>query len=87
LASCNRSHFSRKIAFACQQLVQGNRDLASLLEQNSVIPPIVVQDEIATGQLWESDISLDLTESFYAVTMKRKFPNPLVGKLLAQDSL
>ena len=70
-----------------KQRVQGNRDLASLLEQNSVIPPIVVQDEIATGQLWESDISLDLTESFYAVTMKRKFPNPLVGKLLAQDSL
>lgn len=118
-----------------KQRVQGNRDLASLLEQNpvilpssgssvrqgfdalierqgirpniaaevddmammrllvrddagvAVIPPIVVQDEIATGQLWESDISLDLTESFYAVTMIRKFPNPLIGKLLAQDSL
>ena len=118
-----------------KQRVQGNRDLASLLEQNpvilpssgssvrqgfdalmerrgirpniaaevddmammrllvrddagvAVIPPIVVQDEIATGQLWESDLSLDLTESFYAVTMKRKFPNPLVGALLAQDGL
>ena len=53
----------------------------------AVIPPIVVQDEISTGQLWESDVSLDLTESFYAVTMKRKFPNPLVAKLLARDGL
>ncbi|WP_417610687.1 LysR family transcriptional regulator [Parasphingorhabdus sp.] len=53
----------------------------------AVIPPIVVQDEIASGQLCESDLSLDLTESFYAVTMKRKFPNPLVAQLLARDSL
>ncbi|MEH6759074.1 MAG: LysR family transcriptional regulator [Parasphingorhabdus sp.] len=48
----------------------------------AVIPPIVVRDEIATGQLLESNINLDLTESFYAVTVKRKFPNSLLARLL-----
>lgn len=48
----------------------------------AVIPPIVVKDEIAAGQLMESSIDLDLTESFYAVTVKRKFPNALLARLL-----
>ena len=48
----------------------------------AVIPPIVVKDEIEAGQLMESPIDLNLTESFYAVTVKRKFPNSLLATLL-----
>ncbi|MET4130182.1 LysR family transcriptional regulator [Roseovarius sp. MBR-6] len=48
----------------------------------AVIPPIVVQDELASGRLVEA-VKLDgLAESFLAVTRDRRFPNPLVATLL-----
>ena len=48
----------------------------------AVVPPIVVQDELASGALKQA-ASLDgVTETFYAVTLKRRFPNPLLGELL-----
>ena len=49
----------------------------------AVLPPIVVKNEIATGLLREADHLVGLTESFHAVTVKRKFPNPLLAGLLA----
>ncbi|MEH6828329.1 LysR family transcriptional regulator [Parasphingorhabdus sp.] len=52
----------------------------------AVIPPIVVKDEIAAGKLLESTINLELTESFYAVTVKRKFPNLLLAMLVDRYS-
>ena len=48
----------------------------------AVLPPIVVQNELQSGMLVESRHQLGLTESFHAVTIARKFPNPLLGKLL-----
>lgn len=49
----------------------------------AVIPPIVVQDELTTGRLVEIARLPDLTEVFFAVTVARKFPNPLVNDVLA----
>lgn len=48
----------------------------------AVLPPIVVKDELAGGLLVEVDEPLGITETFYAVTMERRFPNPLLRTLL-----
>ncbi len=48
----------------------------------AVIPPIVVQDELATGRLVELARLDEITEVFCAVTITRKFPNPLLAKVL-----
>ncbi|PRX37217.1 LysR family transcriptional regulator, transcriptional activator of nhaA [Meinhardsimonia xiamenensis] len=48
----------------------------------AVVPPIVVQDELASGRLAELARLDGLTETFYAVTLRRRFPNPLVREAL-----
>lgn len=48
----------------------------------TLVPPIVVQDELATGLLVEHCRIPDLTESFYAIVQRRRFPNPLLSELL-----
>ncbi len=48
----------------------------------AVVPPIVVKDELAAGTLVESEADLGLSEIFYAVTVDRRFPNPLLRELL-----
>jgi LysR family transcriptional activator of nhaA len=47
----------------------------------AVIPPIVVEQEIRDGRLKVAG-DLGLREDFYAVTLDRRFPNPLVGELI-----
>ncbi len=49
----------------------------------ALVPPIVIKDELASGMLVEAARVPDLTETFYAVTVDRRFPNPLVRELLA----
>jgi LysR family transcriptional regulator, transcriptional activator of nhaA len=48
----------------------------------AVIPPIVVEDELASGRLVEFARLEELSEVFFAVTIARRFPNPLLGELL-----
>lgn len=48
----------------------------------AVIPPIVVQDELAGGLLVTADRLPALSEAFFAVTTKRQYPNPLLADLL-----
>lgn len=48
----------------------------------AVLPPIVVQDELNNGRLIEADRLPDIFETFFAVTIKRRFPNPLLRELL-----
>lgn len=48
----------------------------------AVIPPIVVRDELASGALKEFGQLGQLTETFYAITVARRFPNPLLPVLL-----
>lgn len=48
----------------------------------SVIPPIVVQDELDAGGLVELHRLPELREIFWAVTIRRRFPNPLLDEVL-----
>ena len=48
----------------------------------ALVPPVVVQDEIASGALVVTHRIAEIRETFYAVTASRHFPNPLVGKLI-----
>jgi LysR family transcriptional activator of nhaA len=48
----------------------------------AVLPPIVVKDEIAAGTLIEAEQLPGIGASFYAVTIERRFPNPLLRELL-----
>ncbi|WP_086616748.1 LysR family transcriptional regulator [Erythrobacter tepidarius] len=50
----------------------------------AVIPPIVVQDELAAGLLCELFQLPDLSEVFYAVTIRRTFPNPLLAEVMGR---
>lgn len=48
-----------------------------------VLPPIVVRDELEAGSMVEVEQLPDLVETFYAVTLERRFPNPLIRALLS----
>ncbi|MEM9057444.1 MAG: LysR family transcriptional regulator, partial [Pseudomonadota bacterium] len=48
----------------------------------AVIPPIVVRDELQSGLLHELAPLPGLTESFAAITLPRRFPNPLLAGVL-----
>jgi LysR family transcriptional activator of nhaA len=48
----------------------------------AVVPPIVVENELANSMLAEAARLPRLAESFYAITITRKFPNPLLRELL-----
>lgn len=48
----------------------------------ALVPPIVVADELASGRLVEAAQLAELHEAFYAVTLVRRFPNPLLRELL-----
>jgi len=47
-----------------------------------VIPPIVVRDEMASGKLVEAMRLDGIQETFLAVTLSRRFPNPLLRSVL-----
>ena len=48
----------------------------------AVVPPIVVKDELQSGRLVEVEQFPRLSETFFAVTLARRFPNPLLHALL-----
>ncbi len=58
------------------------RLLAREREGVTLVPPIVVRDELETGLLVEHCRIPGLTESFYAIVQKRRFPNQLLADLL-----
>ena len=49
----------------------------------TLVPPVVVRDELKNGLLVEHHKIRDLSESFYAITQNRRFANPLVRELLS----
>ncbi|WP_371153179.1 LysR family transcriptional regulator [Jannaschia sp. 2305UL9-9] len=51
----------------------------------AVAPAVVLADEIAAGMLATAPFDLAITERFYAVTMQRAFPHPLLAQLLGHD--
>lgn len=48
----------------------------------AALPPIVVRDELASGELVERAELPGLVETFYGVTVERRFPNPLLKPLI-----
>jgi LysR family transcriptional activator of nhaA len=58
------------------------RLLAREREGVTLVPPIVVRDELETGVLVEHCRIPEVTESFYAIVQQRRFPNQLLGELL-----
>ncbi len=48
----------------------------------ALVPPVVVQDEISSGRLVVTHRIAEISETFYAVTPSRRFPNHLVGELI-----
>lgn len=50
----------------------------------AIAPSVVVQDEIALGLLAAAPFDLRIVESFYAVTVPRSFPHPLLESLLPE---
>jgi LysR family transcriptional activator of nhaA len=60
------------------------RLLAREREGVTLVPPIVVRDELESGVLVEHCRIPQLTESFYAITQNRRFPNQLLAELLAR---
>jgi LysR family transcriptional activator of nhaA len=52
----------------------------------TLVPPIVVRDELDTGILVEHCRVPDLTESFYAIIHERRFPNQLLSELLKEPT-
>lgn len=51
----------------------------------AVVPPIVVKDELDTGILVEVAELPGLEETFFAITLARRFPNPLLNLVLPGD--
>jgi len=49
----------------------------------AVVPPVVVKDELESGVLVEVERLPDLRETFFAITLRRRFPNPLLKPLIA----
>lgn len=52
----------------------------------TLVPPVVVRDELKSGVLVEHHHIEQIRESFYAITPSRKFPNPLVRELISQPA-
>ena len=48
----------------------------------AVLPPVVVRDELAAGTLAELSPLPGVSEAFYAITLERRFPNPLLETVL-----
>jgi LysR family transcriptional activator of nhaA len=48
----------------------------------TLVPPVVVQDELRSGVLVERCSLPGVTETFYATTLASRFPNPILRELL-----
>lgn len=48
----------------------------------TIVPPIVVKDELDAGVLVEVAKLPGLSEAFFAITLERRFPNPLLELVL-----
>ena len=53
----------------------------------TLVPPIVVRDELKARVLVEHCQIPSVKESFYAIVLKRQFPNPLVSALVERQAL
>ena len=61
------------------------RLLARDTEAVALVPSVVVRDELRSGLLSELCVVPGLLETFYAITVDRRFQHPLIKALLARD--
>ncbi|MFO0691993.1 MAG: LysR family transcriptional regulator [Polyangiales bacterium] len=61
------------------------RLLARDTDYVTLLPSVVVRDELRSGVLHELCVVPGLFESFYAITVERHFPHPWLRTLLARD--
>ncbi|HPF13200.1 MAG: LysR family transcriptional regulator [Planctomycetes bacterium] len=61
------------------------RLLARDTEAHALVPSVVVRDELRSGVLREHCVVPDLFESFYAITVDRRYQHPLLEPLLARE--
>jgi len=61
------------------------RLLARDSDSVALLPTVVVQDELRSGQLVEYGVVPDLHENFYAISVDRHFSPPLLKALLKQS--
>lgn len=52
----------------------------------AVVPPIVVRDELDAGELVRAGTLPELNEVFHALTLERRFPNPLLRELIPAEA-
>ncbi|MEM5473080.1 LysR family transcriptional regulator [Hoeflea sp. AS60] len=50
----------------------------------AIAPSVVLADEIASGLLETAPFDLEIVESFYAVTVRRNFPHPVIADLIGR---
>lgn len=50
----------------------------------AIAPAVVLADEIRTGLLGTAPFDLEIIESFYAVTVRRSFPHPVLAGLVSR---
>lgn len=48
----------------------------------ALVPPVVVQEELASGALVEYHRFREISETFFAITPSRRFPNPITRELM-----
>jgi len=51
----------------------------------AIAPAVVMADELRSGRLVSAAFDLKIMEDFYAVTVKRTFPHPMLQTLLERD--
>ena len=52
----------------------------------ALVPPVVVKQELDSGLLEELHRIPEIRETFYAITLSRRFPNPLLRELMGPYS-
>ncbi|MCS6900034.1 MAG: LysR family transcriptional regulator [Myxococcales bacterium] len=52
----------------------------------ALVPSVVVRDELRDGTLYEQCVVPGLFETFYAITVERRFPHPLLKTALAREA-
>jgi hypothetical protein len=50
-----------------------------------LVPSVVVRDELREGRVHELCTLPDVAESFYAITIDRRYQHPLLRELLGRD--
>jgi LysR family transcriptional regulator, transcriptional activator of nhaA len=61
------------------------RLLARDTDAVALLPSVVIRDEIRSGELCEYGVVPGLFETFYAITVERRFQHPRLRSLLARD--